>query len=114
MVHNENDHLIDEKGNVRPERGDNNDGAALIVIDDKLNQVRACLFTPGHLEGDSENYTAWTPYTPMEYFKFYYPKATDKDLDDNGIRGAILKGANIKPVSADEFNQIMSAAKAGI
>ena len=50
MVHNEQEYLITD-GVAYPERGDNNDGATLLVIDEVKKEIRACLFTPAFIEG---------------------------------------------------------------
>lgn len=104
MVHNESEYLI-EDDSVRPERGDNNDGAALIVIDETKQQVRVCMFTPGHVEGKyGSKAEPWVAYSPREYLAFYYSKseAAERAADVATIE------ACTDLVSQREFNVIMA------
>jgi hypothetical protein len=113
MVHNEAEPLI-ENDNIHPERGDNNDGAALVIIDEDLQEVRACMFTPGWVEGKHGKLCkSWKSYTPKEYLEFYY-RGDDlvQALKDNAERATYLE-KSARPILQAEFNKIMTAAKKG-
>lgn len=112
MVHNESEYLIEE-GSVRPERGDNNDGAALLIIDDDEKEIRVCMFTPGHVEGNhNEKCKAWKPYSPTQYLDFYYDSAKRKEigLDPEGVEKLNLINQPLKTIGLAEFKKIMAAA----
>lgn len=112
MVHNESEYLIEES-QIRPERGDNNDGACLVIIDNDKKRIKACLFTPGHLEGEFSNECQpWRPYTPKEYLNFYYKgNGLVAYLKQNKEQAKILDTL-VESIPQVEFNKIMSAAKA--
>lgn len=78
IIHNETEkkYLIDfERQVITPEKGDNNDGCSLFVIDIQKKEVRGCFFTPGHVEGS--HYKSYKDgrmkaWTPKKYLSFYY------------------------------------------
>ena len=109
MVHNESDtSLIDDDQNARPEFGDNNDGASLVVIDNDTQEVRACLFTPGHLEGEfASKVKPWVSYTPQEYLDFYYKKNAERNKNP---RNELIEKTKIKHVDQKEFSAILKTS----
>jgi hypothetical protein len=114
MVHNENEYLIVD-GQIRPDLGDNNDGAALIVIDNDKQQVRVCMFTPGHVEGEhGDDCKAFKAYTPKEYFSFYYKDQKATEMLNSNPERALLLNSEVNSVSAVEFNKIMAKSKAAV
>lgn len=109
MVHNKNEYLIDDNGIAHPELGDNNDGACLIIIDETSKEVRTCLFTPGHVDGEfGDECKAWKPYTPKEYLNFYY-RGDDlaKALSGNKEFAKFIK-MPVTPVTLSEFKKVFS------
>jgi len=111
MVHNETnqDYLI-KNNKFKPEKGDNNDGATLIIIDNDKKEVRGCLFTPGHVEGshapdDIATFEAWTP---KQYLSYYYnlKEMNEKDFQSQFKREIVLLGKKIKNVSTDELLKV--------
>lgn len=111
MVHNEAEFLIDEEGRALPQNGDNNDGAALIIIDDVKGEVRACMFTPGHVEGShGGNAKPWKAWTPAEYLAFYYNAEELLKLDpEYPTRSEAIK-RSVKPILQAEFNKLLGHA----
>lgn len=109
MVHNENEYLI-EKGVIKPELGDNNDGAALIVIDNDFKEVRLCLFTPGHVEGEfGDDCKPWTVYGPLEYLNFYYRGVKLLEIFRKNKRQAqfLDDNSSTRMVTQKEFDEIL-------
>lgn len=111
MVDDEREYLI-EDGQIRPERGDNNDGCTLVIVDYDSNTIRACMFTPHHVEGkERHKCRAWTPYTPLQYAKFYYLDPLEQE-GFHKSRIADLKTGNVGTVTKQEFKKIMAASLA--
>jgi hypothetical protein len=106
MVHNEAEYLIDKDGNALPENGDNNDGCALVLVDEDKQEVRLCLFTPSGVEGEYRSKVKnWVPYSPSEYLAFYY---NEKELGkmDSEFRKTVVRENPFSTVSQAEFNKI--------
>jgi len=110
MVHNESEWLIDDD-NIMPAGGDNNDGCTLYIIDLDKKEFRACMFTPGHLEGNyydcdrDGQYKAWDL---NEYLAFYY---NTEDLNETGMEKekALVADHNVKPISQKELDLVLKA-----
>jgi hypothetical protein len=110
MVHNEADGLI-EDGHARPERGDNNDGCTLLVIDNEQQEVRACLFAINGLEGNhSKAVKNYEPMSPQEYTAHYYTAQELKSFDPQSAV-ELLMTETVKPVSAAEFKRLLPASR---
>ena len=107
MLHNEEKYLMDDNS-IYPSRGDNNDGCSLIVIDDDAKEVRGCMFTAHHLEGEfSRSVEQYKAYTREEYIAFYYK--TEKIKDTKELE--IIAKYNLKPVHDYEMALLMAKDK---
>jgi hypothetical protein len=114
MVHNENEYLIDEEQQARPERGDNNDGCTLFVIDNEKKEVRYCLFSFCGIEAKhSKAKQDWKPWSAEKYLHYYYTKEEIQKGEMEPERLKYLKTKNLTEFVVDqkEFNKIMRNAK---
>lgn len=111
MVHNGAEYLIDGD-NIMPSLGDNNDGASLIVIDNDKKEIRICLFTPGHLEGEyANNAPKNKAFSIDKYISYYYSDSdrAKKDFASNFAKNLdILSNSKFKTVSQVELNKILA------
>lgn len=105
VVHDEAEFLIKD-GFAHPELADNNDGCALLLIDEDKKELRLSMFTPEYLEGSFWDGKPWKVYTPKEYVSFYYQEH-DKELikTQPEFRRKLLN-TTVNPVSQREFNRI--------
>lgn len=110
MVHNEAEYLI-ENDRIRPERGDNNDGCSLIVIDEDKKELRAGFFTPNYLKGKhARNIKKNKAFTIQEYISFYYNSEEQKDTGfNNSFKEQLefINGVSVKPIKQKELSTIL-------
>lgn len=111
IIHNETKFLIDD-GVIEPEKGDNNDGCSLIIVDNIKKEIRGCLFTPQHLEGQyyKDSHGRNKALTREKYLSYYYNK---KDQDERGFKKEfkhelkLIRNTNIKKISTQELKKVL-------
>lgn len=115
MVHDESETLI-EGGKIFPERGDNNDGCALFVLDEDLKEVRLCFFTPEHVEGKhGKKCKKNVAYSREEYLAFYYNETEQKDpefLKNFALEIEFLSQNKVKKIDQKELDLILKKGAA--
>ena len=111
IVHDESEYLI-EDGAAFPDRGDNNDGCGLIIIDRDSKTARGCLFAFSGVEGNKRKAKNWSPMTPKQYAALYYTDAELLEFDNKEMLNVL--NAEIKPVTPKEFKSIFKKSIKGI
>lgn len=111
MVHDESEFLI-EDGVAFPDRGDNNDGCGLIVIDRDSKTARGCLFAFSGVEGNKGKAKNWSPMTPKQYAALYYTDAELLEFDNKELLNVL--NVEIEPVTPKEFKSIFKKSIKGV